>query len=74
LTRAREISTPKLFLAGTDDHDTTITESRALFAAAAEPKLAWWLDGARHEDLHAFAGRQYERRILAFLAPLLQFH
>jgi dipeptidyl aminopeptidase/acylaminoacyl peptidase len=74
LTRAREIPTPKFFLAGTADRDTTIAESRALFAAAADPKQAWWLGGARHEDLHAFAGHGYERRILAFLAPLLQSH
>ena len=74
LTRAWKISTPKFFLAGTADRDTTIEESRTLFAAAAEPKMAWWLDGARHEDLHVFAGRDYERRILAFLTPLLQSH
>jgi alpha-beta hydrolase superfamily lysophospholipase len=65
---ARNISVPKFFLAGTADRDTTIEEARSLFAAAAEPKQAWWVDGAAHVDLHAFAQREYERRVLAFLA------
>ncbi len=64
---ARKISAPKYFLAGTLDRDTTIDEAKSLFAAAAEPKQAWWVDGAAHVDLHRFAGREYELRVLAFL-------
>jgi pimeloyl-ACP methyl ester carboxylesterase len=71
LERARKISVPKFFLAGTADRNTTIAEARELFAAAAEPKSAWWLEGAGHVDLHAFAGPEYEQRVLAFLASNL---
>jgi len=53
------------------DLDTTIAEARSLFAAAAEPKQSWWIQGAGHVDLHAFARRDYEDRVLAFLAQYL---
>lgn len=72
LESAKRISAPKFFIAGTADLNTTINESRALFAAAAEPKQAWWIDGAGHVDLHAFAGSEYEKRVLAFLAVHLR--
>jgi alpha-beta hydrolase superfamily lysophospholipase len=68
LESARKNFVPKFFIAGTADLNTTIEESRALFAAAAEPKQAWWIDGAAHVDLHAFAGSEYEKRVQAFLA------
>ena len=71
LACARRIPVPKFFLAGTLDRDTTIEEAKALFVAAAEPKQAWWIDGAGHEDLHRFAGSEYETRVLAFLAGQL---
>jgi len=69
---AKKISVPKFFLAGTADRDTTIAEARSIFAAAAEPKQAWWVDGAAHVDLHRFAGSEYEQRVLAFLASHLR--
>lgn len=65
---ARKMTTPKFYLAGTADRNTTIEESRSLFAAAAEPKQSWWLEGAGHVDLHRFARSEYEQRVLAFLA------
>lgn len=68
LERARTLAVPKFYLAGTADRDTTIAEARSLFAAAAEPKQSWWIDGAGHVDLHAFAKHDYEKRVLAFLA------
>lgn len=62
----------KFFLAGTADQNTTIGEARDLFAAAAEPKQSWWLEGAGHVDLHVFAGDEYERHVLAFLTRHLR--
>ena len=67
LESARKISVPKFFLAGTMDRDTPIDEAKSLFAAAAGPKQAWWVDGAAHVDLHRFAGSEYEQRVQAFL-------
>lgn len=69
---ARNISTPKFFLAGTADRDTTLAEAKSLFAAAAEPKQAWWVDGAAHVDLHQFAKSEYEQRVRAFLESHLR--
>lgn len=62
-----KITSPKLFIAGTIDRDTTLPESKALFAAAAEPKQLWLVDGAGHVDMLAFARIEYKKRILIFL-------
>jgi len=59
---------PKLFIAGAEDQHTTLAESRELFDNASEPKEFWVVSGARHQDLHAFAKAEYERRVLAFFA------
>jgi len=67
----RRITAPKLFIAGTEDRLTTLPESERLFAAAAEPKEFWAITGAGHQDLHAFAKAEYERRVLAFFAEHL---
>ena len=72
LRHASQIFVPKFFLAGTKDPLTTIEESRSLFAAAAQPKQAWWVEGAGHQDLHAFAKSDYETRVLSFLAAHLR--
>jgi fermentation-respiration switch protein FrsA (DUF1100 family) len=71
IRHAGKISSPKFFIAGTTDHDTTLPESEALFAAAAEPKQFWPVAGAAHVDMHNFAKTEYERRILTFLAAHL---
>jgi len=65
------IRVPKLFIAGTEDRDTTLPESRALFAAAAGPKQFWPVTGAAHVDMHAFNKAGYETRVLDFLAANL---
>ena len=66
------IHAPKLFIAGANDEDTRIEESRAIFAAAAEPKELWVVNGAKHEDLLPVAGQEYQRRILLFFERYLR--
>jgi alpha-beta hydrolase superfamily lysophospholipase len=68
LESAQKVSVPKFFIAGTADRDTTIAEAQSLFAAAAEPKESWWVDGAAHVDMHAFTAAEYEKRVLAYLS------
>jgi len=68
IEHARKITTPKFFIAGTADRDTTQPESQALFDAAAAPKQLWLVAGAGHEDMHAFTRAEYEQRVLNFLA------
>jgi alpha-beta hydrolase superfamily lysophospholipase len=70
--RVGAMASPKLFVAGTEDRHTTIEESRQLFAAAAEPKEFWPVEGARHEDLHALKGVEYEGRVLRFFEKHLR--
>lgn len=67
-----KIPAPKLFLAGTEDRDTKIEESRAMYERAAEPKAFVPFEGARHEDLYAFAPEEYKKVILDFLEKYLK--
>ncbi|MGH9944393.1 MAG: alpha/beta hydrolase [Pyrinomonadaceae bacterium] len=72
INRVGVLSAPKLFIAGADDRHTTLAESQTLFQAAREPKEFWAVEGARHEDLHARARAEYERRVLQFFAEHLR--
>ena len=71
IDRVSSIRAPKLFIAGTEDRSTTIQETRRLFQAAAAPKDIWEIAGAGHQDLCAFAGTEYRRRVAAFLGRYL---
>ncbi|CAN5903447.1 alpha/beta hydrolase [soil metagenome] len=66
------VGSPVFVIAGTRDAYTPLHESRALFEQAREPKAFWAVEGARHEDLHAFAGALYEQRVGDFLARHLR--
>ena len=66
------VGAPVFVIAGTRDAYTPLGESRALFEQAREPKEFWAVEGARHEDLHAFAGDIYEQRVGEFLAHHLR--
>jgi pimeloyl-ACP methyl ester carboxylesterase len=61
------LKTPKLFMFGTTDRDTTPEESMEMFNAAAGPKQVWAVEGAGHVDLCGYAGGEYERRVMEFL-------
>ena len=60
------LDAPVLIVAGSHDLHTPLSESHALFDAALGPKDLWILDGAAHQDFHAFDRKTYEERILAF--------
>jgi fermentation-respiration switch protein FrsA (DUF1100 family) len=66
ITRIGALTVPVLLIAGAADRHTTLPGSRRLFAAARAPKALWVVEGAAHEDLHAYAGADYERRLLDF--------
>ena len=72
IDKVTSVHVPKLFIAGEKDQHTRIEESRAIFAAAAEPKDLWVVAGAKHEDLLGFAGNEYERRVLLFFDRYLR--
>ncbi len=62
------LDAPVFVISGTRDTYTSLDESLALFEHAREPKEFWGVEGARHEDLHAFASGRYEQRVGEFLA------
>jgi uncharacterized protein len=67
-----KITVPKLFLAGTADRGTKFSEAQEIFSNAVMPKVFVPFDGARHEDLMAFAPELYKKTVLDFLAVNLK--
>ena len=65
---------PLLLISGAKDQHTTLAETERLFAAAAEPKTLWIVDGAAHVDLHHFDRAVYEARVGEFLTRYLNQH
>lgn len=72
IAQVGKISIPKLFIAGEQDQHTTLRESEQMFAAAAEPKELWIVEGAKHTDLYAEKKQEYEQRILKFFEDRLR--
>ena len=50
--RLKSFKGPLLMIAGSEDRHTTITETKAMFASANEPKELWVVDGAAHVEAH----------------------
>lgn len=72
IDRIGSLGAPVFMIAGTHDAYTPLRESRALFEHACEPKDFWAVEGARHQDMHAYAGELYEQRVGEFLARHLR--
>ncbi|HSS27405.1 MAG TPA: alpha/beta hydrolase [Usitatibacter sp.] len=66
------IHAPLLIAAGSNDLDTTLAETRRIFAAANAPKELWIVDGAGHEDLFHSYRSQYEARVGGFVREHLR--
>ena len=66
-----QLRIPVLIIHGTDDHHSTLLEAEQLFAAIPEPKEFYRVHGAAHVDLHTYAGKEYEQRIVSFFAHYL---
>jgi alpha-beta hydrolase superfamily lysophospholipase len=58
---------PVLLVSGTADRHTTEAQTRALFAAASDPKGLWLVPGATHDDLYRFDPEGYARHVIDFL-------
>lgn len=71
LSAIARVRAPLLIMSGSADRRTRIDETEALFYAAPEPKSLWIVDGAVHENLHAFTPNEYERRVLRFFKQYL---
>ena len=68
----KKITVPKLFMAGTADHETKFAEAQNIFTSAAEPKTFVVFEGARHQDYLQFDSVKYQATILNFLAANLK--
>lgn len=67
-----KVAAPLLVASGTADDRTPLSEARALFDRAPEPKRFWAVQGAAHVDLERYDPDQYWRNILPFLTLYLQ--
>jgi len=65
------LHTPVLIASGSNDRHTTLAESKRIFDAALQPKEFWPVEGAEHVDLYTYGPREYESRVLPFLAKYL---
>ena len=72
IDRIARLNAPLLLISGTQDPYTPIVEAESLFAHARGPKTYWAVDGAGHEDLHAYDPDQYELRVGEFLQATLR--
>jgi fermentation-respiration switch protein FrsA (DUF1100 family) len=72
IDRIGKVSAPLLLISGTADPYTPLVEAESLYARARGKKSFWAVPGAGHEDLHAFAPREYERRVGSFLSRCLR--
>lgn len=68
---AAALGAPVLIVGGSRDEYTTEAETRALFAAAAEPKLLWIVAGAAHQDFSRFDAAGYQAHVIGFLQRTL---
>jgi fermentation-respiration switch protein FrsA (DUF1100 family) len=59
-------------ISGRADQKTTLSETRALFGRAREPKFLWEVPGAGHVDLAGFCADAYRERVLAFFRETLR--
>jgi fermentation-respiration switch protein FrsA (DUF1100 family) len=66
------VTAPILIASGIADDHTTIAETRAMFARAAEPKQFWAVPGAAHVDLEQHDPVAYWGIVLPFLTQHLQ--
>ena len=66
----RKLRVPVLVAGGTRDLQTPQEETRRLFDAAPGDKTLWLVEGAAHQDLHAFGPAEYRARLLRFIDAL----
>jgi alpha-beta hydrolase superfamily lysophospholipase len=66
-----KLGAPVMIVGGSRDSHTTEEETREMFAAAAEPKALWIVDGAAHQDFARFDRAGYEANVVAFLSRYL---
>jgi fermentation-respiration switch protein FrsA (DUF1100 family) len=67
-----ELHCALLLIAGTNDHHTTLDDTRLLYEAAHEPKELWLIEGAGHVDYLRAKNDEYRHRVTTFLNRTLR--
>lgn len=67
-----KVDVPKLLIVGSSDRHTHLDESMAMYAAAADPKALWVVNGAQHVDLFRYGADRYKERVGHFFAMWLR--
>jgi fermentation-respiration switch protein FrsA (DUF1100 family) len=62
------VECPVFIMSGKKDRNTRPTDTRIRAERARTPKEVWFVPNAGHVDLHRAWRREYENRVLAFLA------
>ncbi len=70
LTKIKQVNCPVLVIHGTEDEVVHFWHGQALFAAAQEPKLSLWVEGAGHNDVIWVAGDRYSAALREFVKLL----
>lgn len=66
------LNAPVLFISGTHDAHTTQSEVERMYATAVKPKELWIVPGAQHFNMHNYAGKSYEERVIDFFGFYLK--
>lgn len=60
-----------LIIGGTQDRETSIADSRSLYASAKGPKMLWLVEGADHVEVSKLRSEVYRARLRRFFAATL---
>jgi fermentation-respiration switch protein FrsA (DUF1100 family) len=69
LGKIAEVKAPVLVIHGDQDEIIPVAMGRRLFAQAREPKELYVIAGSHHNDTYLVGGREYFRRLKAFIFP-----
>jgi len=70
LAKIKNIHVPILFIHGQKDFIVPSWHGKKLFAAANQPKQAWWVGQAGHNNIVNVAGEKYWQTIMQFVKSL----
>jgi fermentation-respiration switch protein FrsA (DUF1100 family) len=70
LAKLPKVTAPTFIAHSRDDERVPFTQAERLFEAANAPKQSLWLEGAKHREVYAVAGRPLAEGLVAFLRTL----
>jgi abhydrolase domain-containing protein 17 len=73
LRKIKRVHCPVLIIHGTQDSVINAVHGRELFPAANEPKQAFWVEGANHNDVAFIAGARYSDVLKAFAITIQRY-